>query len=158
MPNITTREKCGIVSWANPPKCVHPMGPSWAHAQLPLMSLFPVLTSVSPPTVTWRVLPVSFLSLGLGEVEGGQGHEAFCFASQVVQSLLQSAKEGCTAHRFWALTKCPWGGSCVRRLPCCSPVLSLLSLSLPWRCRVDVGTISPSWACTMAACLLETQY
>lgn len=53
--------------------CPHPMGPPRVHAQLSWMALFPVLTSVRPHTVTWRFLPVSFLSLGLGEVEGGKG-------------------------------------------------------------------------------------
>lgn len=70
---IVSREEHGTVSWANPGNVSPPYGPPRVQAQLPWMALFPVLTSVPPPTVTWRFLPVSFLSLGLGEVEGGKG-------------------------------------------------------------------------------------
>lgn len=41
----------------------------------------------------------------------GQGHAGFCRGSRAVQSLPESVKEGCAARRFWALTKCPCGGS-----------------------------------------------
>lgn len=108
---------------------------------------------LSPPHCHLAILTCLFSVIRPWRGGRGQGHAGFCRGSRAVQSLPESVKEGCAARRVWALTRCPCGGFRV-----CSPAPSLLSLSLPRGCRVDVGTLSPSWARTMATCLWETRY
>lgn len=70
---IVSREEHGTVSWANPGNVSPPYGASPCSGPASLDGPLPCPHICPPPTVTWRFLPVSFLSLGLGEVEGGKG-------------------------------------------------------------------------------------
>lgn len=150
---IVSREEHGTVSWANPGNVSPPYGASPCSCPASFDGPLPCPHICPPPHCHLAILTCLFSVIRPWRGGRGQGHAGFCRGSRAVQSLPESVKEGCAARRVWALTRCPCGGFRV-----CSPAPSLLSLSLPRGCRVDVGTLSPSWARTMATCLWETRY